>query len=138
MARCWGAVNSRYVAEMKDATRRMMRMVSGGDRKSEFRRKASAPGKNGGIVRGLPTVWMMGHIAGYWKSAAAPMIADRSSRASRRMILNAPRGRPRASGGIADVARNKDAYPDGIPLTPDEVKPSRNVRPKSLEGGEFV
>ena len=62
----------RYISEVMDGTRMRLRTLLGSVRKTEYRRKALAPGMDGRPRWEFPTVCMMGNHVGYWKSIALP------------------------------------------------------------------
>ena len=72
-----GAMSFRYVAGIKDGTRRKMRMLPDISRKTDFRRKALSPNPSGNVLWGYPTVWLMEHSAGFWQSVVLPKLEER-------------------------------------------------------------
>ena len=145
---CWGAMNFRYISEVKDGARRMMRMLHDGARKTDLRRRALTPTSTGKVVWEFPTVWLMDHDTGYWKTMVLPKLEERVSRTSWKMILNKPWNGQRAAGEtdgewgyVNDWKKDEwktEAYPAGMPLSSIEIKSSRNFRPKSLEDGAYL
>ena len=63
LASAWDAMNYRYISEVMDGTRRLLRMLPDGVRKTEFRRKAMSPGAHGQPRWEFPTTWLMDHRA---------------------------------------------------------------------------
>ena len=125
----------RYIAEVKDGTRRMMRMLNDGARETDFRRRALTPASTGKVMWEYPTVWLMGHDTGYWETMVVPKLEERVARSSWKMILGKPTDNSRAAGEKDDVwgdtsgwkERGKkdtkyDAYPAGIPLSKVEIE----------------
>ena len=84
---CWDAMTYRYIAEVKDGTRRMMRVLNDGARKTDLRRRALTPTSTGKVLWGYPTVWLMDHDTGYWNTTAVPKLEERVSRSSWKTIL---------------------------------------------------
>lgn len=128
----------RYISEVKDGTRRTMRMRNGGARKTDFRRLASTPAKTRQVSWDFPIVWLMGREAGYWETMAVQRLGERAYRASWGVILNSSSEKSRAAGETDERRKAKEAYPAGMPLSATGVKSSRNYRPNSLVGGAFI
>lgn len=77
----WGAANFRCIAEVNDGARRAMRMLNGGSRKTDFRRRSLTPTETGKAIWEFPTVWLMGRETGYWETTAVPKLEARLPRA---------------------------------------------------------
>ena len=51
---CWEAMAYRYVSDVMNGVRRLMRILPDNVRKTEYRRKALTPGPNGATSEGFP------------------------------------------------------------------------------------
>ena len=120
-----------------------MRMLPDMSRKTDFRRKALSPNATGAVLWGYPTVWLMEHSTGFWRSAVLPKLEERAALSTWKAILSSglAKEKNRAAGEDEQQLQyrpNADAYPAGIPLRVQEIKASRNFRPKSIDTGEFL
>ena len=61
----WGAMEFRYISDVMDGARRLLRMLPDNARGTEYRRKALSPGVHGEPLWEFPTTWLMDHHAGY-------------------------------------------------------------------------
>ena len=66
----WDSMTYRYFSDVTDGVRRIMRMLPGTVRKTEFRRNALTPGPLGSPRWDFPTAFLMGHRTGYGRSTA--------------------------------------------------------------------
>ena len=112
-------------------------------RKTDFRRKALSPNPSGSVLWEYPTVWLMEHSAGSWQSAVLPKLEERVSRSTWKAILSPSLDKDRNRAAGEDEYKNQfrlttEAYPAGIPLRAEEIKASRNSRPRSTETGDFL
>ena len=73
----WGDMPYTYLSEIKDGTRRMIRMMPGVVKKTDLRRKALSPGPAGRVLWEFPTTWLMTHPTGYWQSVVKPKLEER-------------------------------------------------------------
>ena len=71
----------RYIAAIKEGTRKMVRMLPETVRKGEFRRKALTLA-DGRSRWGFPTTFLMDHPTGFWLSTAVPRLEEKVSRNS--------------------------------------------------------
>ena len=118
---CWEAMSYRYIAEIKDGARRMMRMHPDMARKTDFRRKALSHNATGSSIWAYSTVWLTGRSTGFWQSAVLPKLEERVSRSTRGSILSASMNKKkiRASGEEDRellYKPNAAAYPAGTPI----------------------
>ena len=87
----------------------------------------------------------MDRPTGFWQSIAAPRLGEKVPRGTWKEFLSQPR-RPEAGGDENQVNQDIDKsaripdsdYPEGQPLSEMEHRASRNHRPESLVGGEFL
>ena len=157
LVRTLDAMNFRYVAEVKEGARRLVRMLPGSVEKVDFLRNALAPMKSGKPLCGPPSTWLMENESGYWKSCVAPKLEDKVPRATRRTVLSFPAHKSKA-GGMSDLfevppvqmgtsgaptfsvtngAPNSPhavKYPDGRPLREEEIKAARSHKPRNPNG----
>ena len=77
----WGGMTFRYIAAIKEGTRKMVRMLPETVRKGEFRRKALTLA-DGRSRWGFPTTFLMDHPTGFWLSTAVPRLEEKVSRNS--------------------------------------------------------
>ena len=138
----------RYMPDVMDGTRRLLRMLPANVRKTEYRRKAMSPGARGQHRWEFPTTWPMDHNAGYWQSVAIPKMKEKISKSAWKAALRLPTKQLRAAGEVpvangAQLTGNPpdgrtSPYPAGMPLRPDEIQRARSHRPRSMEGGESL
>ena len=93
----WGGVRYRYIAEVMDGARRRLRMLPGSVRKTEYNRKALAPGADGLPRWEFPTVWLMGNYSGYRQSISLPKTEEKR-RINLAAVLQSPAKPIRGSG----------------------------------------
>ena len=140
----WEAMTFRYISEVMDGTRRLMRMLPDNVRKTEYRRKALSPDVNGLPRWEFPTTWLMEHHTGYWLPIAIPKMEETISKSARKAVLHQPSKHLRAAGessppdSVPLKTVKTTVYPAGLPLRPDEIQRARGHRPRSLEGGESL
>ena len=144
----WEAVTYRYISDVMDGTRRLLRMLPDSVRKTEYRRKSLPPGPRGQPRWEFPTTWLMGHHTGYCLSIAIPKMEEKVAKSPWKAALHQPAKQLRAAGeasspkdtAVADSLPTGKAtpYPPGMPLRPDEIQRARGHLPKSLEGGESL
>ena len=72
----------RYVSEVMDGARRLIRILPGNVRETEYRRKAISPCAHGQPRREFPTTWLTDRHTGYWNSIAIPKMEDRISKSA--------------------------------------------------------
>ena len=136
----WEAMTYRYISEVVDGTRRLLRMLPDNVRKTEYRRKASAPGVHGRPRWEFPTTWLMDHHTGYWLSIAIPKIEERISKSTWAAVLHqAPKPFRAAGEALPDQGGPSKGpiYPAGMPHpigrdttgtgTPPAIKRGRRV-----------
>ena len=99
----------RYVSEVMDGARRLLRMLPGNVRKTEYRCKALSPGFHGQHRWEFPTTWLMEHHTGYWQSIAIPEMEEQISKSARKAGLRQPIKALRDAGEtpIPDAAQLK-------------------------------
>ena len=144
----WEAMTFRYVSDVMDGTRRLLRMLPDSVRKTEFRRKALSPGPQGLPRWEFPTTWLMDHPTGYWLAVAIPKMEEKISKSAWKAVLHQQVKPLRAAGETPapDITAatslqgngKSTLYPAGMPLRPDEIKRARGHRPKSLTTGESL
>ena len=76
LCQTWEAMTYAYLAEIKDGTRRMIRMLPDVVKKTDLRRKALSPGPSGRVLWEYPTTWFMTHPAGYWQASVKPKLEE--------------------------------------------------------------
>ena len=135
LCRTWGSMTYRYIAEIRDGERRMMRIIPGiAMQKADFRRNALIPTDTGAALWRFPMVWLTDRADGYWESLVMPKPEDRVFRSTWATILFSKGGdRSRAAveeGSALSTKRSGEAYPAGMPLRQGEIKASRNFRPQ--------
>ena len=131
----------RYIAEVMDGTRRLLRMLPDNVRKTEYRRKALAPGVHGQPRWEFPTTWLMDHHTGYWLSIAIPKMEERISKSTWTAVLHQVPKALRAAGETPPdqgAATKLALYPAGMPLRLDEIQRALAHRPRAKEGGEYL
>ena len=136
----WGSANYRYISEVMDGTRRLLRMLPDKPRKAEYRREALSPRVHGQPRLAFPITWLMGHHTGYWKPIAAPKMEERIPKSAWKAFLRQPVKPLRAAGEPPPELAAKDkmaAYPAGTPLRLGEIQRARGSRPRSTDGGTF-
>ena len=113
----WEAMAYRYISEVVDGDRMLLRMPPGSVRKTEYRRKAPAPGAHGQPRWGFPTTWLMGRHTGYRKSIAIPKMEDRIFISAWKAAMRQPANPLRAAGGGPNSPRRQktSSCPAGIP-----------------------
>ena len=126
----WEAANYRYISDVMDGTRRLLRMSPGNVRKTEYRSKALSPGARGQHRWEFPTTWPMDHHTGYWQSIAIPKMGEQLSKSAWKAVLHQPTKQLRAAGEVpvsngAQLTGNPPVgktspYPEGTP--PDLTK----------------
>ena len=94
----WEAMTFRYISEVMDGTRRLMRMLPDNVRKTEYRRKALSPDVNGLPRWEFPATWLMEHHTGYWQSIAIPKMEETISKSAWEAALHQPVKNLRAAG----------------------------------------
>ena len=104
----WGAMTFRYISEVMEGTRRLMRMLPDNVRKTEYRRKALSPDANGLPRWEFPTTWLMEHHTGYWLAIAIPKMEGAISKSAWKAVLHQPAKHLRAAG--------ESSPPDTVPL----------------------
>ena len=137
----WQEMTYLYIADIKEGTRKMMRMLPETVRKGEFRRKALTPMPDGRSRWAYPTTFLMEHHTGFWQGIDVPRLEEKVSRSTWKACL-APITKRNAAGGEetqeTTVAPGRVEYPSGKPLSLEETTAFRGVRPKSLVGGSFL
>ena len=133
----------RYVSDVMDGVRRLVRMLLDNIRKTEFRRKALTPGANGRPRWEFPTTWLMDHHTGYWQAIAIPKMEEKISKSAWKTVLHGTTKNFRAAGESSDntdiqTKPSPVVYPAGAPLTPEEIKSARAHRPRSADTGEYL
>ena len=145
IAGAWGEMTYRYVAAVKEGTRKMLRMLPEAVRKGELRRKALTPMPDGRSRWGYPATFLMEHPTGFWLSLDVPRLGEKVSRNTWKAFVGIQPKRP--DGGtedaivnaVAPIVRVPDSdYPAGHPPTETELKACRNHRPKSLPDGKYI
>ena len=142
----WEDMTYRYIAAVKEGTRKMVRTLPETVRKGEFRRNALTPMADGRSRWEYPTTFLMEHPTGYWQCIAVPRLEEKVSRSTWKAFLGAVPKRLAAGGGeenqaeiIPSDSRVPDSdYPAGQPLSETEQKACRNHRPKSLSDGKYL
>ena len=135
LCQAWGAMTYAYLAEIKDGTRRMIRMLPDVVKKTDLRRKALSPGPSGRALWEYPTTWLMTHPTGYWQSSVKTKLEERVSRATWKTILNSGvKEKPRVGGEGGAEKTTQEQYPGGIPLSIEEIRASRAFRPLNSAG----
>ena len=135
LCQTWEAMSFAYIAEVKDGTRRMIRMLPDVVKKTDLRRKALSPGPSGRVLWEYPTTWLMSNPTGYWQGSVKPKLEERVSRATWKTILSAGLKDRRGAGGEEQTDKpSLDQYPAGIPLPNEEIKASRAFRPLNGSG----
>ena len=122
----------RYISDAMDDTRRLLRMLPGNVRKTEYRRKALSPGAHGQHRWGFPTTWLMDHHTGYWQSIAIPKMDEQISKSAWGAVLHQPTKSIRVAGETAPAESTNlksnlsngenPPYQAGMPLRPDEIQ----------------
>ena len=103
----------RYVSDVMDGARRLVRMSPGNISKTEFRRKAFTPGPQGRPMWEFPTTWLADHHTGYWKSIAIPKMEEEISKSDWKSVLHNPAnnlreaGKPRSLSGSKEKPRRR-------------------------------
>ena len=135
LCQAWEAMSYSYLAEIKDGTRRTIRMLPDVVKKTDLRRKALSPGPSGRVLWEYPTTWLMSQPTGYWQGSVKPKLEERVSRATWGTILIAGLKGKRGVGGDDIVDKpHQDQYPAGMPLANEEIKASRAFRPMGGSG----
>ena len=80
----------RYVSDVMDGVRRLIRMLPDNVRKTDYRRKALTPGPQGRPRWGFPTTCLMGHHTGYWQAIAIPKMEEKISKCAWKVVPHAP------------------------------------------------
>ena len=93
-----GAMDYRYISEVMDGARRLLRMPPDSVRKTEYRREASAPGTDGRPRWEFPTVWLMGIHTVYSQSIALPTVQGAIPKETWNGVLHSP-AKPRREAG---------------------------------------
>ena len=88
----------RYVSDVMGGVRRLIRMLQGNVRETEYRRKSLSPGPQGRPRWEFPTTWLMGRQTGYWRAISIPKMEDEISKAAWTAVLRDPVNHLRASG----------------------------------------
>ena len=86
LCRTWESMTYRYIAKIRDAARRMMRIPSDVARKTDFRRKALYPAEFGNTIWEFPTVRIMHRSNGLWETVVILKLGDRASRSTRKQF----------------------------------------------------
>ena len=108
----WETVTYRYISEVTDGTRRLLRMLPDNVRKTEYRRKALSPGVHGQPRWEFPKTWPMEHHTGYWQSIAIPKMEEKIPKSARKAVSHQPTKALRAAGEtpfIIDQTENSAA-----------------------------
>ena len=124
-------MENRYVSDVADGVRRLMRTLPDTVRKTEPRRMALTPGPSGRPRWGFPAAWLMDLHAGYWGSISTPKMEEKIPKSSWESVSREPAKTLRGAGEGGDLpsnklkysdggTRNASAYPAGIPLWPTE------------------
>ena len=136
----------RYISDVMDGARRLLRMLPNNVRKTEYRRKALSPWAHGQPRWEFPTTWLMDHHADYRQSIAIPKMEEKISKSAWNAVLH-PSGKKLRADGETSVPpgvpltnpppiSKASPYPDGAPLRPGEIQRARGHRPRSVEGGK--
>ena len=124
-----------YIAEIKDGTRRMIRMLPDVVKTTDLRRKALSPGPTGRVLWEYPTTWLMTHPTGYWQESVKQKLEERVSRATWKTILSGnTKDKPGVGGESTTESASQDLYPAGMPLSQQEIRASRSFRPLNSAG----
>ena len=83
LLQAWEAMAYAYIAEVKDGTRRTIRMLPDLVKKTDLGRKPLPPGPTGRELWEYPATWLMTHPTGYWQSTAKPKLEERECLAQR-------------------------------------------------------
>ena len=139
----WGAMDYRYILEVMGGARRLLRMLPGSARKTEYRRKALAPGAEGRPRWEFPTVRLMVHHAGCWQSIAFPKMEGGAPKSIWKATIRSPIKPIRAAGDPpppqpTHVKDKNDAYPSCTPLQADEIKLALNYHHRPIEGASIA
>ena len=144
----WEAMTYRYISDVMDGTRRLLRTFPDDVRKTEYRRKALPPGPQGQPRWEFSTTWLMDRHTGYWLPISIPKMEAKISKSAWNAVLQQPTKQLRAAGETPTPletlltgtphAGKTSPYPAGMPLRPGEIQRARGHRPKSLEGGESL
>ena len=131
----------RYISEVMEGARRLLRMLPDSVRKTEYRRMAVAPGVDARPPVGIPDTLADG-------ASRRVLAVDRMAHNGRKIatsdwkaVLHSTTRLMRAAGDpppAPPVKDRSDAYPAGMPIRPDDIQHARNYRPRSIDGGEYL
>ena len=137
----WGEMTYRYIAEIKEGTRKMARALPDTVSKGEFRRKALTQMLAGRSRWEYPKTFLMDHPTGFWESIAVPLLGEKAPMSTWETLLTPGIKRSASCGEeTKDLPMTpvRPEYPAGTPLSLEETKDFRVFRPKSMAGGRFL
>ena len=149
----FGEMNYRYIALIRDGTRKIMRLGWDGMRKPGFARIALCSSDATAPRWEYPPTFLMHRETGLWISRVVPRMEEKVSRPNWPHALCGNKGRPksgdedRKAGSISVQdeganptipANGKKMYPAGKPLRLEERETSKQHRPKSTASSEYL
>ena len=143
-------MNYLYCAQIREGTRKIMRLGGEGMKKPSFARIALNPTANNRTRWEYPTVFLMHHEAGHWLSRVIPRMEEKVSKSTWKTL--AEQEKRKGAGGnvnemieseeeVVNIAIDKDKrriYPAGKPLRLEERQLSTQFRPKSTSAGDYL
>ena len=144
-------MNYVYCAQIREGTRKIMRLGGEGMKKPAFARIALNPTVSNKTRWEYPTVFLMHHDSGLWLARIVPRMEEKVSKATWKALTEQEK-RKGAGGSGADLEEEKDLepdravvekgnrkiYPSGKPLRLEERDLSRKFRPKSTSTGDYL
>ena len=135
-------MNFHYIAQIREGTRKLMRLGAGRVRKPDFARLALNCVHGKAPRWEYPTTFLMRHRAGLWLSRIVPKLEEKVSRAAWKSVLDAPKTNEKDSkaGSVPGVSihRTKRLYQAGRPLRVEEQEISKQHRPRSMTSGDYL